>query len=121
MSKDVLPANEWLAMMKAAKAITDERVRQINKEGWTPEYDDHHVNGELAEAASCYALIASASDDLRDFVQEGQHIPKNWPSTWSKNWWKPTERRRDLVKAGALILAEIERLDRIEPKDASHD
>jgi hypothetical protein len=27
-------------------------------------------------------------------------------------WWKPTNRRRDLVKAGALILAEIERLDR---------
>lgn len=40
-----------------------------------------------------------------------------WP--WDESWWKPTNRRRDLVKAGALILAEIERLDRAEaPKPA---
>ena len=26
--------------------------------------------------------------------------------------WQPTTSRRDLVKAGALVLAEIERLDR---------
>jgi hypothetical protein len=27
-------------------------------------------------------------------------------------WWKPKDRRRDLVRAAALIIAEIERLDR---------
>lgn len=36
--------------------------------------------------------------------------PRNWP--WHRVWWKPSTRRRNLVKAGALILAEIERLDR---------
>jgi hypothetical protein len=36
--------------------------------------------------------------------------PARWP--WSQDWWKPTNPRRDLVKAGALIAAEIERLDR---------
>jgi len=33
-----------------------------------------------------------------------------WP--WSPMWWRPTTQRRDLVKAGALIMAEIERIDR---------
>jgi hypothetical protein len=42
-----------------------------------------------------------------------------WPPTWGAEWWKPTgahddlnARRRDLVKAGALVIAEIERIDR---------
>jgi hypothetical protein len=39
-----------------------------------------------------------------------------WP--WDRKWWKPTDRRRDLVKAAALILAEIERLDRATIKEA---
>ncbi|EBP0408322.1 hypothetical protein JN58_23590 [Salmonella enterica] len=36
--------------------------------------------------------------------------PVNWPL--SSVWWKPSSPRGDLVKAGALILAEIERGDR---------
>ena len=31
---------------------------------------------------------------------------------WSKDWWKPKDKRRDLIRAAALIVAEIERLDR---------
>jgi len=33
-----------------------------------------------------------------------------WP--WNMVWWKPKNYRRDLVKAAALLVAEIERLDR---------
>jgi hypothetical protein len=33
-----------------------------------------------------------------------------WP--WHDDWWKPKDRRRDLIRAAALIVAEIERLDR---------
>jgi hypothetical protein len=39
-----------------------------------------------------------------------------WPSSWGAHWLKDTAPRRDLVKAGALILAEIERLDRAEAR-----
>jgi hypothetical protein len=39
--------------------------------------------------------------------------PDGWP--WAPELWKPANARRDLVKAGALILAEIERLDRLTP------
>ena len=40
--------------------------------------------------------------------------PFGWPHTWDASWWKPKDRRRDLVRAGALIIAEIERLDRLD-------
>jgi len=39
-----------------------------------------------------------------------------WP--WDPKWWKPKDRRRDLVRAAALIIAEIDRHDR-EVRDES--
>ena len=94
---------------QGARDIVAERARQIEVEGWSPEHDDQHAVGELAKAAGCYAWIAGQSDELRLIFDAP---PPTWP--WVRRWWKPTDRRRDLVKAGALILAEIERLDRIE-------
>ena len=91
--------------------VMRERTRQINEEGWTPAHDDTHSFGELARAASCYAWIASQSNSLREVFTSP---PPIWPAEWSAEWWKPTDRRRDLVKAAALILAEIERLDRAD-------
>ncbi|SXD15116.1 hypothetical protein [Klebsiella quasipneumoniae] len=87
----------------AAADVLAERKRQVSAEGWTPGHDDEYEHGELADAAGCYAL----SSELFDCAGEP---PRPWP--WPEEWWKPTNRRRDLVKAGALILAEIERLDR---------
>ncbi|ENU2139557.1 ead/Ea22-like family protein [Klebsiella michiganensis] len=87
----------------AAADVLAERQRQITAEGWTPEHDDEYEHGELADAAGCYAL----SSELFDCAGEP---PRPWP--WPDEWWKPGNRRRDLVKAGALILAEIERIDR---------
>lgn len=86
----------------AARDVLTERRRQIEAEGWTPEHDDQHANGEMAAAAACYAFSAARSPhNILNTV---------WP--WSLSWWKPKDKRRDLVKAAALILAEIERLDR---------
>lgn len=85
--------------MTAIDDIAAERKRQIEAEGWTAAHDDNHRDGALAEAAACY--IIGSQYNLR---------PGRWP--WHKDWWKPTTRRRDLIKAGALIVAEIERLDR---------
>lgn len=97
----------------AVTAIIAERNRQIAIEGWTPEHDDRHRRGELAKAAGCYAFIAAYDDESRAYYL-GQK-PSSWP--FGPEWWKATERRRDLIKAGALIVAEIERLDRLhEPR-----
>ena len=94
----------WLDPVDQTRALIDvmnERDRQWNEEGWTPEHDDQHSGGELAIAGACYALAASGAEAAGlDW----------WP--WSFKWWKPGDRRRDLVKAAALLLAEIERLDR---------
>ena len=86
---------------QAVLDVAAERRRQIEVEGWTPEHDDEHVAGELATAGASYALVA---------VGYGLLALRTWP--WPAGL-KPTTPRRDLVKAGALILAEIERLDRM--------
>jgi hypothetical protein len=86
-------------------SIVDERIRQIEVEGWTSEHDDKYERDELARAAACYAVGEMIPD-----ASTGGTV---WP--WSEDGWKPTwptDRRRELVKAGALIVAEIERLDR---------
>ncbi|WP_321953157.1 hypothetical protein [Paraburkholderia bannensis] len=90
-------------MSDAARDVLAERVRQVNVEGWTLAHDDQHDDGELAAAAACYAVS-----------YESQLLSYLWP--WDLDWWKPTTPRRDLVKAGAMILAEIERLDRAARK-----
>ncbi|HCJ7661664.1 TPA: hypothetical protein NV425_004340 [Pseudomonas aeruginosa] len=84
--------------------VQAERKRQVEAEGWTPEHDDEHDTGALASAAGCYAMFSLAYP-----AGDPSHC---WP--WDKSWWKPSpDGRRNMVKAGALILAEIERLDRV--------
>lgn len=115
-------ATELHAMLAAAPGnsvpqawldVQAERHRQITAEGWTPEHDDKHNGGELADAAACYALWAGGINpgNWREF----------WP--WAPEWLKHSEPRRMLVKAGALILAEIERLDRAAAagKEVGHE
>ncbi|HGJ9111016.1 TPA: hypothetical protein ACJYBD_002883 [Pseudomonas aeruginosa] len=93
--------------------VQAERRRQITAEGWTPEHDDKHETGALASAAGCYAMFSLAYP-----AGDPSHF---WP--WDKSWWKPSpDGRRNMVKAGALILAEIERLDRAAPgKEVGHE
>lgn len=102
--------------------IREERCRQMHAEGWTTEHDDGHRNGELALAAACYAMKAADDRPLQASVSvnfAGRWQPSGtffistllWP--WDVKWWKPRDRRSSLVKAAALLVAEIERLDRI--------
>lgn len=101
--------------------IVAERARQIAAEGWTAEHDDQHDDGQLALAAACYAAPVPircewpVSDGARSAGEGSAAFPPTewldaWP--WEQKWWKPGDRRRMLVKAGALIVAEIDRLDR---------
>lgn len=90
--------------------IATERRRQIESEGWNRFHDDKHTNGEMAVAASCYAMPPEIG--MR---------AERWP--WNPSWWKPTpdDRIRELVKAGALIVAEIERLQRVASEADTND
>ncbi|PKR54432.1 hypothetical protein [Thalassospira marina] len=95
------------AGFSAFRDVLAERNRQVSVEGWAPEHDDAHDQGEIAIAAACYAAPHTGDEDT-----PRASMLRWWP--WTSSWWKPSSRRRDLVKAGALILAEIERLDRAE-------
>ncbi len=88
--------------MNGVESIAEERLRQFEDEGFSPFKDDQYTQRELAQAASCYAF------DPRRYKLSA---PFCWPL--AKDLWKPTTYRQNLVKAGALIAAEIDRLDRI--------
>lgn len=79
--------------------IAAERRRQIDVERWEPDHDDEHDTEELAFAAACYVTAGP-----------GDEPPAVWP--WDWKWWKPRDRISNLVRAGALIAAEIDRLKR---------
>lgn len=96
-------------MKTGIELIAEERQRQIEKEGWTPEHDDQHNTGDLALAASAYAF----AELYRQTTSEGYDTtPHIWP--FGRERWKPTpnDRIRELQKSGALIAAEIDRLQR---------
>ena len=101
------------AQSQAAIDVLAERKRQISIEGWAPEHDDEHSTGELARAAGAYALYAAASMSEHPGIWNSLHrsAAGAWPWDGPSKANTSTE-RRNLVKAGALILAEIERLDR---------
>jgi hypothetical protein len=82
----------------AARDVLAERERHKTAEGWTSEHDDEHTDGSMALAAAAYA------------VHFRHGAGRLWP--WAAKWWKPRSHRENLVRAAALILAEIERLDR---------
>ena len=83
----------------------NERMRQISIEGWSLGHDDGHKNNELAIAASGYCNVQI--DSMDKYL-----VPDNWP--FDEDWFKPSTPRRNLIKAAALIVAEIERIDRQE-------
>lgn len=107
-------------MKTAIELIAEERARQISAEGWTPEHDDKHTSAELTRAAISYAYTLAYPDE---WAAERGKLPgpaDDWP--WAKTWWKPSpdNRVRELVKAGALIAAEIDRLQRVVNTKISH-
>ena len=119
------PAKVYIS--KGAALINAERDRQIFEEGWTAKHDDEHDDCSLAIAAICYAAPEPIYV-LEKFAQYFRFTDP-WPDSWDERWDKrerngnklidsksqpnPT-RIRSLVKAGALIAAEIDRLLRAE-------
>lgn len=120
---EVPPAHTYMGRVALAD-IALERQRQIDAEGFVPEHDDRYQDESLAVAAACYVLAPiHQMPSIIQHRQEGEvetryEVPRHWP--WNPRWWKPGPvilkgwRRRHLVKAAALLVAEIERLDRLE-------
>lgn len=96
----------------AARDVLAERQRQVDVESWAPEHDDSHCCEEIAAFAAVYAMPPAA----RDWPATETGYGDTFGAALCPVDWHPKfgDRRRELVKAGALILAEIERLDRAE-------
>lgn len=88
--------------------IAQERLRQVQEEGWTPDHDDEHKNGQMALAGALYATPVAMYQEYRH--ARGVSFADAWP--WDEKWDKRDKgsRLRNLEKAGALIAAEIDRL-----------
>lgn len=101
-------------MKTGIELISEERARQIEAEGRSKELDTQYHEAELAKAASCYLDHAIRKRNLdtrfpgptKEYCQS--EVPYSWP--WGSEHWKPKNQVRDLVRAGALIAAEIDRL-----------
>lgn len=105
---------------EGAMAILAERLRQVEVENWTAEHDRHHKAGTLASAAAAYIYAGSIDTAVaaqRISMLSGDAggprsamvwsiIVQLWP--WGKDWWKPRTPHRDLVRGGALLLAELD-------------
>lgn len=111
-----------------ADLIAAERQRQIEVEGWTPEHDDDHDCGELNYAACAYLDWADAqakellddADWREGVLRNDEPVPHVWP--WDASWFRPSDDLiRNLVKAGALIAAEIDRLQRAAKGIRQHE
>lgn len=89
---------------QAAVDVLKERCRQVEEEGYDLERDDAYTDYQLPRAAVCYAIKAGGLPSHRATLY--------WP--FAPVAFKPANRRGNLVKAAALLLAEIERLDRAE-------
>lgn len=94
--------------------IKAERKRQIEVEGYTAQHDDQHSDGGMLTAANFYYLHALG----RPLTYRPDGAPLGWP--WGRSCWKPKNPERDLVRAGALCMAELDRLRRIKGSIREH-
>jgi hypothetical protein len=108
--------------------IAEERQRQINK-GYDSNHDLQHDFRELTDAARTYidaAVLTTKSKEIGNSSEasiswhkdnepfEWKYLKLGWP--WEEESFKPTTSLEDLIKAGALIAAAIDRLQ----KDNDH-
>lgn len=93
--------------MTPLEMIEAERQRQIESEGWDAAHDDQHTDGELLRVA-VYYYLSGTGQHITVSAEDG--APLGW--SWEAKWWKPKSPERDLVRAGALCLAERGRLRR---------
>ncbi len=103
-------------MNKAFEDVMAERRRQVGTEGYSHDHDDDHADGELALAAALYAIPYQMPG-----LKQDDHIGLSMLLELGFDFkLKPeADYRKRLVKAAALLLAEIERLDRAALSSAS--
>ena len=106
-----------MKLTKGTMLIAIERNHQIKDEGYTTEHDDHNCSADMAVAGACYVLDMASKWSGQHATWQNHYEEEAlllWPC--EKTQWNPTpdDPIRQLVKAGALIAAEIDRLDGVK-------
>jgi hypothetical protein len=94
---------------QAIRDVVRERFRQIAELGYTYEHDDrHNMDGELVVASFHYAAEASLRHllDCNGYCLSDLH----------RVAFDPQDSRTNIVRAAALLIAEVERRDRLQAK-----
>lgn len=103
-------------MTTTTQALTDvlaERARMTASANWQAE-EDGYAQGQMASAGACYAFNAAVTTARGQTFTGALEPPKYlWPLPRAD--FAPTTVREDLVRAAAMLLAEIERQDRTAP------
>lgn len=107
--------------------VVSERISQEVENHYSEESDDHQNQLQLLIAAVSYCLYPPdndlernamttffypATESTGDIKRVSEQL---WP--WDSNTFKPRDRRNNLVRAAALIMAEIDRMDRLSEKE----
>ncbi|ELY4780728.1 hypothetical protein SM077_002579 [Cronobacter sakazakii] len=97
-------------LSRAIADIIAERQRQKEKKGYTESRDDNYLPGVLNLAGAAYAVSASCLPDAK------RRADRLWPWPEAGKYLNASSKdpRSALIKAAALIAAEIERIDRAE-------
>ena len=96
-------------MRTGIELIADERQRQIEMEGYKANHDDYQIYNELTIAAACYAVNKIVPKISVQDINGSDAFP--WADKYDKR--DKHDRLRSLAISGALIAAEIDRLQRI--------
>lgn len=105
------PTKQWLheQYTRLTREIQQERIRQVGEEGYTREHDAGKGK-QLRQAAKCYQRQALAVDYKAGHLLTPADLAaagELWP--WRAEFWKPSlEVDRNLVKAGALMMAAVD-------------
>lgn len=126
---------KYLATNSGTTLISEERNRQIESEGYNWEHDDSHTDGEIALAAAVYAIPFEWRNVTAGLNGRSNILRTLWP--WENHTFKPgyingnsaslpnaqsvEGRIKELIKAGALIAAEIDRLQRVKIKNINNE
>jgi len=103
----------------AMAVAMQERIRQVDEEGFDPDRDYRmHGDGELGMAAARY--LSPEAIYRRVELSEGVSFVHAWP--WARFWFKPggpgtDGRLRDVTKGAGLAIAEVERVLRQAVED----
>lgn len=84
--------------MTGIELIEQERKRQIEVEGYDALHDFREPLNCIVSAAISYAMCDIDMEEAEAW----------WH--WDFMYWKPKDRRRNLVRAGALIAAAIDKI-----------